>query len=72
MVGKGRTSGEGTVRKHPNRELYEARLLIPRELRPSFGSRTNLGFYAKSQEALDRRDEPGRTSWPTPAPSAPE
>lgn len=43
MAGKGRASGEGTVRKHPNREL-----------RPSFGGRTNLSFYAES-EALAKR-----------------
>ena len=61
MAGKGRASGEGTVRKHPNRDLYEARLLIPRELRPSFGGRTNLSFYGKSEgEALEKRDRARR------------
>lgn len=57
MAGKRRGSGEGTVRRRRD-GIYEARLLIPKELRQRVGGKTYLYFYARTQrEVLDKRKE---------------
>lgn len=53
MAGKGRSSGEGTVRTRKD-GLIEARLLVPEEYRAALG-KTYLYFYGKTEKEAKRK-----------------
>jgi integrase len=57
MPKKARSSGEGTVRTRAD-GTGEARLLIPKEMRPRLGGRTYLYFYGPTEaDAREKRDQ---------------
>ena len=60
MAGKGRSSGEGTVRKHA-RGNHEARLYVPVKLRHLYDGQRMVSFYGKTEAlAIQKRDAANR------------
>lgn len=54
--GKGRAAGEGHVRWSAKLKVHEARLYVPVKLRPLYGGKREISFYAKQEsEALEKR-----------------
>lgn len=51
-----RAAGEGHVRFRKEEKLWEARLYVPKKLRPLYDGKSYLSFYSREQsEALDKR-----------------
>jgi hypothetical protein len=56
MAGKGRSAGEGHVRRRPDGS-YEARLYVPVKMRAAYGGQRTISFYGRTEsEAVGKRE----------------